>query len=118
MSLQTNNSTITLTESAANAVQSLFQERKLEGYSLRVFVSSGGCNCAGPQYGMALENTQNPNDSVHTQFGVNMIIDDVSAAYLDGAVIDYVDDENGAGFKIDAPPRDHDQGSSCGCGGC
>lgn len=114
MSLDTKNSTITLTETAAHAVQDLFTERNLEGYSLRVFVSSGGCGCSGPQYGMALENHQNPNDSVFAQHGVNLVIDDISAEYLAGAVIDYIDDETGAGFKIDNPKT---VTGSCGCGG-
>lgn len=114
MTLDTNNFTFTLTETAANAVQDLFTQRDLQGYSLRVFVSSGGCGCSGPQYGMALENNQNPNDSLHTQHGVNVLIDDISAEYLAGAVIDYIEDETGTGFKIDNPNA---VSTSCGCGG-
>jgi iron-sulfur cluster assembly protein len=114
MSTETKNETIKLTEIAATAVQNLFTERQLEGYSLRVFVSSGGCGCSGPQYGMALENNQNPNDSISMQHGVNLIIDDISAEYLSGAVIDYIEDEAGGGFKIDNP---NEVATSCGCGG-
>ena len=114
MSIDTQNSTITITEQAATAVQEMFAERKLEGYSLRVFVNSGGCNCSGPQYGLALENNKNPNDAIFSQFGVDLVVDDISADILNGAVIDYVNDEAGAGFKIDNP---NDAPSSCGCGG-
>ena len=114
MSLDTKSSTITLTETAATAVQDLFTERDLEGYSLRVFVSSGGCGCSGPQYGMALENNQNANDSVSSQHGVNLVVDDISAEYLSGAVIDYIEDETGTGFKIENPNA---VTTSCGCGG-
>jgi iron-sulfur cluster assembly accessory protein len=114
MSLDTKNGTVTLTETAATAIQDLFTERQLEGYSLRVFVASGGCGCSGPQYGMALENNQNANDSVFTQHGVNLVIDDISAAYLAGAVIDYIEDEAGSGFKIENP---NEVATSCGCGG-
>lgn len=114
MSNDTINSTITITEEAATAVQEMFSERKLEGYSLRVFVNSGGCNCSGPQYGMALENNKNPNDAIFSQFGIDLIVDDISADYLNGAVIDYINDETGAGFKIDNP---NITTSSCGCGG-
>jgi iron-sulfur cluster assembly protein len=114
MSIDTKNSTITLTEKAAGAVQEMFTERNLEGYSLRVFVSSGGCNCSGPQYGMALENNHNSNDAVYSQFGVDLVVDEISADYLNGAVIDYISDETGAGFKIENP---NVVTSSCGCGG-
>jgi iron-sulfur cluster assembly protein len=114
MSLETENPTIMLTEKAATAVQEMLTERKLEGYALRVYVSSGGCGCSGPQYGMALENNQNPNDAISHHFGVDLIVDELSANYLVGAVIDFIEDQTGSGFKIETP---NPVSASCGCGG-
>ena len=112
MSLE--NPTITLTEKAATAVQEMLTDRQLEGYALRVFVSNGGCGCSGPQYGMALENNHNPNDAISQHFGVDLIVDDISANYLEGAVIDFIEDQTGSGFKIETP---NPVSTSCGCGG-
>lgn len=117
MALETTKTGITVTEKAAKAVQDLLAERELEGYGLRVFVSNSGCGCSGPQYGLALENNQNPNDVLTQQFGIDLIVDDISSAYLDGAVIDFVEGEEGTGFKIDAPNQAVEAGSSCECGG-
>jgi iron-sulfur cluster assembly protein len=114
MALETEKITMNLTEKAASAVKEMLTERQLEGYALRVFVSNGGCGCSGPQYGMALEANKNPNDSVTQHHGVDLIVDDISAAYLEGAVIDYVEDETGVGFKIETP--NPVVAGSCGCG--
>jgi len=102
---------ITLTKTAADAVLDLLENRKLEGYGLRVFVSGGGCS--GYQYGMSLENTPIENDTITEQYGVKIMIDDVSIAYLQGATIDYQDTDAGTGFKIDNP---NNLASTCGCG--
>lgn len=112
MTTQVDTSTITLTESAAQAISELITERELTGYGLRVFVSGGGCS--GYQYGMSLDNTQIENDTVLEQFGVKLLIDDVSIQYLKGASIDFVNSEQGTGFKIDNPNQM--PASSCGCG--
>jgi iron-sulfur cluster assembly protein len=112
MTTQVDTSTITLTESAALAISDLITERDLAGYGLRVFVSGGGCS--GFQYGMSLDNTQIENDTIIEQYGVKLLIDDVSIQYLKGASIDFVSGEQGTGFKIDNPnPM---PASSCGCG--
>jgi iron-sulfur cluster assembly accessory protein len=103
---------ITITESAARAVEELLNDRQLEGYGLRVFLSGGGCS--GYQYGMSLDNNPLENDTVTTQFGIKLIIDDISLEYLEGASIDYVTNEMGTGFKIDNPNQL--PVSSCGCG--
>jgi len=103
---------MTITQEAARAVEELLNERQLEGYGLRVFLSGGGCS--GYQYGMALDNNQMETDTVSEQFGVRLIIDDLSLEYLEGATIDYVTNEMGTGFKIDNPNQL--PVSSCGCG--
>ena len=104
---------INLTETAAEAVRELIEDRELDGYGLRVFVAGGGCS--GYQYGMSLEKDLIANDTVLELHGVKLMIDDVSIQYLTGATVDYVNTEHGSGFQINNPnPLPN---SSCGCGG-
>ena len=92
---------IVLTESAAKAVRDMLEKRNLPTHALRVFISGGGCS--GYQYGMALEGEPRASDFVMDQYGVKVVVDDVSLGYLRGAHIDYVDDIMGSGFKIENP---------------
>ena len=110
MTSTTNVAEITLTEAAANAVKDLLSQKKLNEHGLRVYIAGSGCQ--GYQYGMALEKEPKASDAVMEQHGVKIIIDDVSAVYLQGATIDYVETEMESGFKIDNP----NSMSSCGCG--
>ncbi len=101
---------INLTPGAIKRVRSLLQEKDVDGYSLRVFVSGGGCS--GMQYGMGLEPEARETD-VRFQFDdVQVIVDPNSMTYLSGTTIDYVDDLMSGGFKIENPQAV----SSCGCG--
>ena len=101
---------VSLTPGATAHIQKLLEERSLPDHGLRVFVSGGGCS--GMNYGMALEGQPREFDSVFEQDGVKVVIDPTSMQYLYGAVIDYVDNLMGGGFKIDNPHAV----ASCGCG--
>lgn len=107
---KTQTSQVTLTPTAAEAVQELLAKRELSDLALRVFVSGGGCS--GFQYGMALEDNIRDTDIVTEQHGVKLVIDEISINYLDGATVDYVDEVMGSGFKIENP----NAVSTCGCG--
>jgi iron-sulfur cluster assembly protein len=108
--IETQQAQIDLTPAAANAVQDLLAKRELENFALRVFVSGGGCS--GFQYGMALEDNIRDTDIVSEQYGVKLVVDEISINYLNGATVDYVDEIMGSGFKIENP----NAVSSCGCG--
>jgi iron-sulfur cluster assembly protein len=100
-----------VTESAAQRLQGMMQEKQLSGYSLRVFVSGGGCS--GLQYGMTFDNEQRDGDSIWNAHGLQVLVDPISARYLSGATISFQQDNMLAGaFKIDNP----NAVSSCGCG--
>jgi len=104
---------------AAQAVQSILSERKLDGYALRVFVSGGGC--CGVQFGMALDNNFRDVDTTFESEGIKLVVDEVSKDYLRGASVDYVNDPlRGAGFIVDSPmaKQGHGHGDEgCACGG-
>ena len=101
---------ITLTEGAVRRVRKLIEERELTGYSLRVFVSGGGCS--GMQYGMGLEGEPRETDLRFNFDDVQVVVDPMSISYLAGSVIDFTDELMGGGFKIENPKAV----SACGCG--
>jgi len=65
------------------------------------------------QYGMAFEAQAQDGDLLVENHGVKLIVDPVSIFYLEGASIDFIEDDlMGGGFKIDNP----NAVASCGCG--
>jgi len=111
---------VTLSNTASEAVKNILNERNLEGYALRVYVTGGGC--CGVNFGMALDNNFRDVDTTFDVNGVKIVVDEVSIDYLRGATIDYVNDPvRGAGFAVDSPnAKGHDHAHAeggCGCGG-
>ncbi len=116
---------VTVSPSAAQAVNNILAERKLDGYALRVFVSNGGgCGCSGVNFGMALDNNFRDIDTTFQAGGVQIVVDSISMEYLRGASIDFVNDpDRGAGFVVDSPMAGKKEGhghahgeAGCGCG--
>jgi iron-sulfur cluster assembly protein len=101
---------ITLTDEAAEQLQSLCEERNLEGHGLRLFVEGGGC--AGLQYGMYFDSARREGDTVLEAKGIAVYVDDFSVRYLEGASIDYRDSPSGGGFRVDNP----NAVATCACG--
>lgn len=101
---------LTITQPAAEHLTALMREKELEGYALRVFVSGGGCS--GLQYGMTFDDEVREGDSDFISRNLRILVDPISARYLQGASVDYVDSLMGGGFKIDNPNAI----SGCGCG--
>lgn len=103
-------SPITLTESAAAQIKEIWAgDAEKNGKPLRLFVEAGGCS--GMQYGMDFDE-EREGDFSGQFFGVGIVVDRVSAEYLRGAVVDYLDALTGGGFKIKNPKAKQ----SCGCG--
>lgn len=104
---------ITLTEEAGAKLKEILAQKAAEAgveTGLRVFVREGGCS--GFSYGMKPETAPTENDRISMQHGVKVIIDPVSAMYLQGATIDYVENLMGGGFTIQNP----NAVQTCGCG--
>lgn len=102
---------ISLTERAANELRTLMAENQKADAALRVWVAGGGCS--GLQYGMALDDQAAESDDVVLEHeGIKIFVDELSLRYMTGAVVDYVDDVLGGGFKIENP----NAVKSCGCG--
>jgi iron-sulfur cluster insertion protein len=101
---------ITVSNSAALQVARLLRNEDNPDQALRVSVSGGGCS--GFQYGFAFDSDAQEDDLVIEKEGVTIVIDSVSAGYLAGSEIDFVDDLVGASFQVKNP----NAVSSCGCG--
>lgn len=102
---------IALTERAASELKDLMTGQDKAESALRVWVAGGGCS--GLQYGLALDdNEPEAGDQIFENNGVKIVIDPMSLQYMEGAVVDFVDDNLGGGFKIENP----NAVSSCGCG--
>jgi len=109
MSVQTVN--FIVTESAAREIKRIADENQIENPILRVRVVPGGCS--GFQYAMGFDDEITENDRVvEAENRVKIAIDEFSAPYINGAVLDYVMDFMGGGFTIKNP----NAVSSCGCG--
>lgn len=109
---ETADQTLTLSPAASDAVKNILEERKLEGYGLRVYVAGGGC--CGVNFGMALDNNFRDVDTTYDINGIKIVVDEVSIDYLRGASIDFVNDPvRGAGFAVDSPNA---KGGECSCG--
>lgn len=101
---------ITLTDSAVEKLRDLLAEENNPDLKLRTFVQGGGCS--GMQYGFTFDEIINEDDWEEDFEGVKILIDSMSATYLDGAQIDYKEDLMGASFSIDNPNAT----TTCGCG--
>ena len=111
----------TLTPAASQAVKDILEQRKLEGYALRVYVAGGGCGCSGVNFGMALDNNFGEVDTTFDSNGVKVVVDNASIDYLRDATVDFVNDpQHGAGFSVSSPnaqKKSRDNGEEgCGCG--
>ena len=102
---------ITVTESAASKVKSLIEAEGDENLALRVAVRPGGCS--GFSYEMFFDSDITADDiASEAAAGVRVVVDPASADLLKGAVLDFKDGLQGAGFSIENPNATR----SCGCG--
>ena len=101
---------VSVTPKAAARAKELLASKGMPDGSLRVFVVGGGCS--GYQYGMALAQEAESDDTVITVEGVRILIDPDSAGLIGGAEVDYVEDLMKSGFTIYNPNAT----ASCACG--
>ena len=103
---------IKLSDSAAVKVKELLNREAPEqiGLALRVAVQPGGCS--GLRYALYFDDQIKDTDQT-AEFGdVRVVVDKMSAPYLTGAEIDYIDSLQQSGFTINNPNAQ----STCACG--
>jgi Fe/S biogenesis protein NfuA len=94
---------ITITDLAKKNVVSAMEAEKREGNALRISVMGGGSPRV--QYGLAFEPLEKraASDVLLDAGPFKVLVDNQSALYLKGAIVDYVEDLQGGGFKITNP---------------
>jgi iron-sulfur cluster assembly accessory protein len=108
---------IVLTDAAAQKVSALISQEGRDDLKLRVAVQPGGCS--GLRYQLYFDERSFDGDVVR-EFGgggvvtdkIAVVTDKMSAPYLMGATIDFVDTIEKQGFTIDNPNAT----GSCACG--
>ena len=100
---------VTLTEKAANHVQSFLAKRG-KGVGLRLGVRTTGCS--GLAYKLEFADTVNPEDHVFESHDVKVLIDPKSLPYIDGTELDFAREGLNEGFKFNNP----NVKDECGCG--
>jgi len=114
----TDTGTFSITPTAASKVTELL-DRETSGapeehvgkeYALRVAVQPGGC--AGLRYALYFDDRKLDDDLIEQAHGVEIRVDKMSAPYLRGAKIDYLDTLEQSGFTIDNP----NSKGTCACG--
>ena len=102
---------ITFTEKGAEKVREFLagQSADFQTAGLRVGVRGGGCS--GFQYALAFDERRD-GDQIFEDHGLKILVDAPSLPYVRGAVVDYVESLQGAGFKVENP----NVIAACGCG--
>ncbi len=106
---ETPTTAITLTPKAAEKINELLGGSEGEEQALRVAVRGGGCS--GFQYALAFDKVKD-DDHVFSDRGVSVVVDRVSAQFVFGSEVDYVEGLQGAGFQVNNP----NVVAACGCG--
>ena len=101
---------IVLTDGAATKVSTLLAQEGRDDLKLRIAVQPGGCS--GLRYQLYFDERDIDGNIVSEFGGVQVVTDKMSAPYLMGATIDFVDTIEKQGFTIDNPNAT----GSCACG--
>ncbi len=101
---------VKLTDAAAVKAKALLDQEGRDDMHLRIAVQPGGC--AGLRYQLFFDERTLDGDALRDFNGLKVAVDRMSAPYVEGAVIDFVDTIEKQGFTIDNP----NAGGSCACG--
>src|ERR1700742_3648809 len=101
---------INVTDGAASKVKSLLEQEGRDDLQLRIAVQPGGC--AGLRYQLFFDERTLDGDLFRDFNGLRVAVDRMSAPYVQGATIDFVDSIEKQGFTIDNPNAT----GSCACG--
>ena len=101
---------LTLTQSAAERIKFILEKQGDGATMLRVGVQGGGCS--GFSYIFDFASDANDDDIVIERDGAKVVVDEMSAPFLEGSELDYVNEVIGSAFKIQNPNAT----AACGCG--
>jgi iron-sulfur cluster assembly protein len=102
---------VEVTDTAAERIRELLdKDGKSESHALRMKVVGGGCS--GLRYELAFDDNVGEADTELDFGGARLVIDEKSALYLKGTILDFVDTLQESGFKMNNP----NASTTCGCG--
>ena len=101
---------VTMSDAAATKAKNLLDQEGRDDLALRISVQPGGC--AGLRYNLFFDDRELDGDLTADFGGVTLTVDRMSAPYVQGATIDFVDTIEKQGFTIDNPNAT----GSCACG--
>lgn len=102
---------LNLTESAIKHIKKVLSEQDIPNAKLRIFVEGGGCS--GFNYGFAIDDDMSDGSDFEFEFDtIKLLVDPVSAQYIEGITIDYKSDLQGSRFIMQNPQAK----ATCGCG--
>ena len=101
---------VDVTEMAAEKAKALLADSEYPAGALRVRVVNGGCS--GMRYELLFDDDLSADDEETQQFGLRVFVDSESAEYLEGCRVDFSDELNDSGFKVENPSA----ATTCGCG--
>jgi iron-sulfur cluster insertion protein len=101
---------VQVSDKAFDKVKDLLIDEGNMNLMMRMYVQGGGCS--GFTYGFTFDEAQNEDDFIIEKDGIKVLVDAMSAQYLDEATVDYKDDKFNSQFVIINPNAKH----TCGCG--
>ena len=101
---------VDLSAAASSKAKALLDQEGRDDMHLRIAVQPGGC--AGLKYQLFFDDRSLDGDLFRDFNGLKVAVDRMSAPYVQGATIDFVDTIDKQGFTIDNP----NAGGSCACG--
>ena len=102
---------IQLSERAVAEIRRIQEEQSIPATAgLRIGVKGGGCS--GFSYTLGFDTQERPDDQRVEIEGVRVFCDPKSYLYLDGTVLDFVENLMGRGFAFKNPNATN----TCGCG--
>lgn len=101
---------IQVTDNAFSKIKDLMIEEGNPNVLLRMFVQGGGCS--GFTYGFTFDEVQNEDDFIIEKDDIKLVVDAMSAQYLDTATVDFKTEKFNQQFVISNPSAKH----TCGCG--
>jgi iron-sulfur cluster assembly protein len=100
---------VTVTAAAARHV-SRYLTKRGKGVGVRLGVKTTGCS--GLAYQLEYVDELAPEDIIFEGYGVKILVDPKSLAYIDGTELDFVREGLNEGFRFNNP----NERDKCGCG--
>ncbi|MGJ8723531.1 MAG: HesB/IscA family protein [Roseibacillus sp.] len=96
-----NEKLVKVLDGASSHLRGLLEKQGREEGALKIAVVGGGCS--GLQYQMDLVDGPRDRDVLVESNGVKVVIDPKSALFVSGSELDYSDDLQQGGFKVQNP---------------